>query len=430
MLLYYTNVVGLAAGSIATMFLLIRFWDAVADLVAGRLVDAKKPGRWGKFRPFVIWFALPLLLSNFVMFSANIIFPGMSQTQALVYAYITYALMGTLYSLVNIPYGSMAPAMTQRPKERAKLAAWRMYGANVTILMLSFVVAPQIKKYATDTPKLQTSLFITVAIFVALGLALYAWFVRNCKEQVYREIDSPSLLQSFKTAGKNKPLIILCVSSLMFLTGMIALGTLSAYYAMYVLGDANYIMWNTLAQTAATFLIASQIPRFVGSIGKRNAYLFLSMFTVAGGAVLAFMPPSVPLISVFGFFLLGVGIGGVNTVMWALEADTVEYGEWKTGVRTEGTSYALFSFTRKMGQALGGAVAGYGLALAAFNSAAAKAGEKPSLDTVHGIQLWTGGLVAGFSIIAVLIMVFYPLTDAKFAEIVEHIKQRREVQPV
>lgn len=116
--------------------------------------------------------------------------------------------------------------------------------------------------------------------------------------------------------------------------------------------------------------------------------------------------------------------------MWALEADTVEYGEWKTGVRTEGTTYALFSFTRKMGQALGGAVAGYGLALAAFNSAAAKAGEKPSLDTIHGIQLWTGGLVAGFSVIAIAIMVFYPLTDARFAEIVAHIKQRPEVQPV
>ena len=397
--------------------------------MAGRLVDAKKPGRWGKFRPFVVWFAVPLLLSNFAMFSANVFFPNMSQGQALLYAYVTYAVMGTLYSLVNIPYGSMAPAMTQQPQERARLATWRMYGANITMLMLSFVVAPQIKQFSTDTPKLQTSLFITVAIFVALGLALYIWFLRNCKEQVYRAVETPSLAESFRTAKKNKPLLVLCISSLMFLTGMIGLGTLSAYYALYVLNDASFIIYNSVAQTAATFLIASQIPRIVAAIGKRNAYNILSVFTVAGGVLLAFLPTSVPLVSVVAFFLLGIGIGGVNTVMWALEADTVEYGEWKTGVRTEGTTYAVFSFTRKMGQALGGAVAGYGLAIVAFNSVAAKAGEAPSLETVHGIQLWTGGLITAFSLIAIAIMVFYPLTDAKFAEIVEKIKQRQAEQP-
>jgi glucuronide carrier protein len=92
------------------------------------------------------------------------------------------------------------------------------------------------------------------------------------------------------------------------------------------------------------------------------------------GVILAFAPPSVPLIAVAGFFLLGIGLGGVNTLMWALEADTVEYGEWKTGIRTEGTTYALFSFTRKMGQAIGGAAGAYALGLVAFSSQAAKDG--------------------------------------------------------
>ena len=101
LLLYYTNVVGLEAAAIGTMFLLIRFWDAVADLVAGRAVDAKTPGRFGKFRPFILAFSLPLLLANVAIFSANIFFPGMGQTQGLIYAYISYAVMGTLYSLVN-----------------------------------------------------------------------------------------------------------------------------------------------------------------------------------------------------------------------------------------------------------------------------------------------------------------------------------------
>ena len=118
------------------------------------------------------------------IFSAKTFFPDISESQALIYAYVTYALMGTLYSLVNIPYGSIAPAMTQVPTERAKLASWRVWGSNLTILMLSFVVAPQIKKYAGDADGLQRSLFITTAIFVVLGMALYLWTVMNVKEQV------------------------------------------------------------------------------------------------------------------------------------------------------------------------------------------------------------------------------------------------------
>jgi glucuronide carrier protein len=425
LLLYYTNVVGLEAAAIGTMFLLIRFWDALADLVAGRLVDAKKPGRLGKFRPFILWFSLPLLLSSMAIFSANTFFPGMSAGQALLYAYITYAVMGTLYSLVNIPYGSIAPAMTQVPTERAALASWRVWGSNITILMLSFVVAPQIKRFTGDPEGLQRSLFITTAIFVVVGMALYLYTVANVKEQVIREVAAPTLKESANTLAKNKPLIWLCLGSLAFLTGLTALGTLAPYYAIYVLNDAQYIAWNAVAQAVGTFAVATFIPAIVRRLGKRNGYIVLGVVGVIAGVVLAFTPLSVPLIAVAGFLLLGIGMGGVNTLMWALEADTVEYGEWKTGIRTEGTTYALFSFTRKMGQAIGGAAGAYALGIVAFNSQWAKDGTPQTPETVAGIQLATGGLVAGFIVLSLLIMWFYPLTDKVFRQIVGEIAARR-----
>jgi glucuronide carrier protein len=118
-------------------------------------------------------------------------------------------------------------------------------------------------------------------------------------------------------------------------------------------------------------------------------------------------------------------MGGVNTLMWALEADTVEYGEWRTGIRTEGTTYALFSFTGKMGQAIGGAAGAYALGLVAFNSQWAKEGTPQTPETVAGIQLWTGGLVTGFIVLSLLIMWFYPLTDKVFRQIVGEIAARR-----
>jgi glucuronide carrier protein len=333
--------------------------------------------------------------------------------------------MGTLYSLVNIPYGSIAPAMTQVPTERAKLASFRVWGSNLTILMLSFVVAPQIKKFAGDAAGLQRSLFVTVAIFVVVGMALYIWTVMNVKEQVQRDVAAPTLKESFGTLGKNKPLIWLCLGSLAFLTGMTALQTLGAYYAIYVLGNATFIVYNSVAQTVGTLLIALFIPNVVRRLGKRNGYLILGSLGVIAGLGLAYSPTSTPALAVGSFFLLGIGMGGVNTLMWALEADTVEYGEWKTGVRTEGTTYALFSFTRKMGQALGGAAGAYALSYVAFNSAAAKAGEAQTADAIHGVQVGTGLLTGGFILLSLLIMSFYPLTDKKFREIVAEIAARR-----
>ena len=424
LLLYYTNVVGLQAAAIGTMFLLIRFYDAVADLVAGRLVDAKKPGRLGKFRPFILWFSLPLLLSSMAIFSANTIFPGMSATEALIYAYVTYALMGTFYSLVNIPYGSIAPAMTQVPTERAALASWRVWGSTITVLMLSFVVAPQIKRFSGDPAGLQQALFITTAIFVVVGMGLYLYTVATVKEQVQRDVAAPSMKESFGTLLKNKPLIWLCLGSLAFLTGLTAIGTLAAYYALYVLNDAQFIAWNAVAQAVGTFLIATFIPKIVRTMGKRNGYIALGSVGVVAGLLLAFAPGT-PVVSLIAFFLLGIGIGGVNTLMWALEADTVEYGEWKTGIRTEGTTYALFSFTRKMGQAIGGAAGAYALGIVAFDSLGAKNGTPQSADTIQGIQVWSGMLVVGFVLLSLAIMVFYPLTDKVYRQIVSEIAARR-----
>jgi len=131
------------------------------------------------------------------------------------------------------------------------------------------------------------------------------------------------------------------------------------------------------------------------------------------------------MVAVLAFFLLGVGTGGVNTLMWALEGDTVEYGEWRTGVRTEGTTYALFSFTRKMGQAMGGAAGAYALGWAAFNSKAAVDGTAQTAGTIQGIQLWSGGIVAAFMLISLAIMALYPLTEKVFREIVAEIAARR-----
>jgi glucuronide carrier protein len=415
LLLYYTDVAGISAAAVGTMFLVVRFWDAVTDLFAGRLVDRAQT-RWGKFRPFILFGSLPLLLMSVAVFSIP---TGLHGTgAALVWAYITYALLGLLYSLVNIPYGSLAAAMTQVPTERAKLATWRVYGSNLTILMLAFVVAPQIK----GSGNLQHSLTLTTLVFVVVGAALYLFTFSTAREQVQRDVPRVSLRQSFATLKTNRPLIMLCVSSLLFLTGMIAATTVGAFYARDVLGNANLFIYMTLVQTAGTFAIAAFIPSVVRTLGKKKGYLVLGLVAIIGGTGITLAPGSVPAVVLFFFFLFGIGVGGVNTLMWALEADTVEYGEWKTGVRTEGITYALFSFTRKMGQALGGSAAAFTLGLGGY---LAGKGVVQSESAKTAIKVAAGLLPAGFILLALALMLIYPLTERVFRDVVAEVAARR-----
>jgi glucuronide carrier protein len=418
LLLYYTDVVGITAAAAGTLFLVVRAWDAFADVFAGRVVD-RTMTRWGKFRPFFLFASLPLLLLSVATFTVP---GGLSHTGKLVYAYITYAALGFLYSLVNIPYGSLASAMTQLPQERAKLASFRLIGTAVTIIMLAFVVAPQIK----SSDDLQRSLTITTSVFVVVGFALYMLLFATARETVVRDVAQVSMRQSFGTLKSNRPLVMLCLSALAFLTAMFATQTVQAYYARDVLGDANYFIVLTVVSTGAMFIVAPFMPRVVRTIGKKNGYIAAGALAIIAGIGISASPPSVPALPIAFFALNGIALAAVNILMFALEADTVEYGEWKTGVRTEGTTYAMFSFTRKLGQAVGGAMAAYAIGLGGY-VAGSRSQSDQALDT---IRYTTGFLPAAFILIAIAIMYFYPLTEERFKQMVSETAERRTARAV
>src|ERR687898_3301636 len=152
LLYYYTDVAGLTAASVGTMFFIVRLWDAFADLLAGRLVD-RTMTRWGKFRPFIMFGAVPLLFMSFLTFRVPASF---DEGMKLIYAYATYAILGLVYSLVNIPYGSLASAVTQSVHERAKLVAARAFGAGIGGVVLTFIVGGFINELRGQKAQIQT----------------------------------------------------------------------------------------------------------------------------------------------------------------------------------------------------------------------------------------------------------------------------------
>lgn len=427
LILYYTNVIGISGAVIGTMFLVLRFVDAFTDLMMGRAIDAKQPGRMGKFRPIILWFFFPTLIVNWAMYAAAWIFPDQSTGFYTVYMYVTYFLMGSVfYTIVNISYGAMAPSLSQDPVERGKLAAFRMYGAAAMILALNWIIAPLIRRHEGDAVALQNSLALAIGVVSVVAAALYLFLIWGTREQVYRSPKPVTLRESFGALVTNRPLQILSLGSICLLTGMTVLSTLSAYIALYAQREATYIAINATAQTAALFIVGPLIPMIVRKLGKRLGLIIVSCFLYVGSAVLVLAPlDEVPILGTVAFFLMGLGVFGINTLMWALEADCVEYGEWRIGARTEGTTYAVFSFMRKMGQALGGFIGGWALLWAGFQAAEVAAGAPVSDTVAMNIVLWGTGAIAVSTLVGQLIMWFYPLTERRFAEIVEEISARR-----
>ncbi|MGC9666131.1 glycoside-pentoside-hexuronide (GPH):cation symporter [Planosporangium sp. 12N6] len=412
LLIYYTDVADIPAASVGTLFLLVRIWGGVADLLAGRMVD-RTSTRWGKFRPYLLFGSLPLLAIGVALFSVP---GGLSPTDKLVYAYVTYTLWGLLYSVVNIPYGSLAAAMTQDPDERSRLSSARVVSSNLTILALAAIVAPLIQ----TSMNLQRSLTTLTLIFLVVGFGLYLWCFFTTREQVQREEETVGLAESLRMIGRNRPLLLLSLSGLLFLGGMFTLQTLAVYYARDVLGSSGYYVVLTVAQTVGMIAAAALAPKAVESVGKKTVYILGGVVTVVGGIALTAAPGSVPVIGIGCFAVLGLGLGTINTIVWAMEADTVEYGEWRTGVRAEGTIYSVLSFTRKAGQGVGGAAAAYAIGLGGY---IAGARIQPG-GAITTIRLGAGALTAAFVALATLVILPYPITEKVLRGMVTDLAQR------
>lgn len=414
LLVYYTDVAGIGAAAAGTLLLVVRVFDAFSDVFAGRIVDKTYSKRLGKFRPFIMFGSVPLLLLSAAAFSI----PQIGETGMLLYAYLTYAALGLAYSLVNIPYGSLAGAMTPSGTERAKLASARTIGAALVGAFLGIFIAPTIVPGAN----LQVMFTTMTLIFVVIGTALYLFTAFTTKERVKRDVQHVSMKQSFATLKGNKPLLLLCLSSFVFLTGMLAFSTVELYYLRDVLHALPLYAVLSIVQLVLTFGLAAVVPSLVRRFGKRNSYIGAGVVSIIGGVIVFLAPPTNIALAAAGLVLSMVGILLVNMLVWALEADTVEYGEWKTGVRTEGITYALFSFTRKTGQAVGGALAAYALAVGGY----AASTTTQSASAMWGIRAAEGLIPAVTALIAIAIMAIYPLTDKRHKEIVAEIAERRE----
>ncbi|MDQ3880275.1 MAG: glycoside-pentoside-hexuronide (GPH):cation symporter [Chloroflexota bacterium] len=412
-LIYYTDVAGITAAAAGSLLLIVRVGGGVTDLLAGRSVDATST-RFGKFRPYLLFGSVPLLALLVAVFSIP---AGLSDGGKLAWAFVSYAVFSLAYSFVNIPYGSLAAAMTQEPDARAKLSSARAVAASLTILLIAAVVSPQIE----GSDDLQRSLTITTVAFAGIGLVLYLWCFASSREAVQRPVAKIGLHETAEMIRHNRPLVLLCVSSLLFLAGMFCLSTVAVYYARDVLGSADLYILMTLVQTVAMVGAAALVPRVVAAVGKKRTYVVAGAVAAVSAVAFALAPGSVPAIGIASYGILGLGLGAINALIFALQADTVEYGEWRSGVRAEGASYSVLSFMRKAGQGIGGAAAAYTIGLGGYVSGTAVQSDA----AVTSIRV-AAGIVPAFAVAAAAaVMLAYPLTEESFRRLVRDLATRR-----
>ena len=412
---YMTEIVGLSAGIAGAIYGITKIWAGVADLIAGQTVDRINT-RWGRLRPWLLFGSTPLVIAFVLLFSVP---SGLSPTMALVWILLFDALFQLFYSFTNIPYGSLSSAMTQNPVDRSKLAGARSIAGAVTGVGLTFLVAPQFKDTTADNIRMHFTL-IMIALAV-LAVILYVICFLNSRETVPRGQGEISFRRTFAMLPQNKPLLILCSAAFFLLGAIFTANAIGMYVSLYIVGGASYMPWLMLASTIGTIGIASLVPTITVRFGKRNGYVLSGLVLLAGYALVFFMPENFLIVALMAWLLIGIGTGGTNALMFSMQPDTVDYGEYVAGIRSEGGSYSILSFIRECGQGLGGWLGLFVMGAFGYVSGA----EAQTARAIDGIHMAAGLVPAVMALIAIGIMLAYPLTLDEHARVIETLNERR-----
>ncbi len=368
--MFYTDCLHIPLASITMLMLVARIWDAINDPMWGGFIDSRRPTKYGRFRPYVMGASIPLAISAVLMF---VKIPGLSPSGYLVFAYITYILYGMMYTGVNIPFGSLASVITDDPAERSALSVWRSVGAGFgnipSMIVLPMVVYTTVTLADGTTAKAldPNKMTVAVACIAVLSVLIYWLHFKGTKERIVvldkdiPENGQPAKMHVFRTVGdllKNPPFIFLCLVSMLLIA-----------FQMYTQTTYNYLFKNYYQKpglyglvTVCTYVPMAMFLPVVGKLVRKWGKKELCSFGLLLSAIISFVMYAIgftPLAAnstVFMalLFLSSAGQTFLILEVWALVMDVIDYHENKTGRREEGTSYAVYSFTRKLGQTLAG----------------------------------------------------------------------------
>ena len=425
---FYTDVVGISAGAVGTIMMLARLTDAVTDVTMGRLCDRSRvvPGV-GRFKPWIKRMCVPVALSSFLMYLGGIV--AWPYAARVLYLLVTYILWSSVfYTAINIPYGSMASAISAEPGDRQSLSTFRTMGGMLAGTVIG-VVLPLIAYQKRDGVETLVGSRVTLAagVFSLLAIVCYLLCYALTQERVVREAQvraEVSVREMIRGALHNRALVSIIVGSVLLLLAQLTMQNMAGYvYPEYY----N----NAAAQSASTLLMMvsmSVAAIAVKPLSERFGKAELSAAASAAAAVICGVTYALRPANVWAYVglqtLNWLGLGLFSMVTWALITDVIDDAELRTGVREDGSVYALYSFARKLGQAVSAGLSGWLLTLTGYVPGAGGSQTPEVLHGIFAISTLVPGV--GFALLALVLALWYPLHKKQVDENVARLRSRHE----
>ncbi len=425
LLYYYTDVFGLAPAAVGTMFLVTKAIDALSDPAMGVIAD-RTDTRWGKYRPYLLLMAVPYGLLGYAMFLG----PDLSQTGKLVYAYITYSLMMLAYTAINIPYSALMGVISPSSDERVRVSAYRFVCAFGAAWLIGSFVTPL--KNTLGGGDEAEGFRLTMMLFAVASIALFWLTFASTRERVRAPAIESDLKAELRALVRNLPWVALFVSGIFSLMQVaVRNGGLLYYFKYYVGDDGARVFW--IFDLTAIFMSLGTLAMILGvamtgpltrRFEKRDLMIALTVLSAALSGLFFFLAPDQFWLMVAVNCVAAVVSGPIAPLVFAMNADCADYGEWRSGRRTTGLIYSGGGFAAKMGLAVGAGLAGYILSLFGFVA------NQPQTDTaLLGIRLMFSLVPAVLSLVGAAAILFYRLDRDQVERIETDLARRHGAAP-
>ena len=426
---FYTDVMGVSAAVVGTIMMLARFVDAFTDVTMGRICDRSKVTPNGKFKPWILRMCVPVALASFLMYQSGL--SGLPTGVKIVYLAITYLLWGSFtYTGINIPYGSMASAISADAGDRQSLSTFRTMGGMLAGMVIG-VGLPLIAYEKIDGKETLIGSKVTLAagIFSILAIVCYLLCYKLVTERVVvestQEGKGTSVGQMLKNAVKNRALISIVVASIVMLLAQLTMQNMAAYIFPDYYNNAAAQSASTMMMMVGMIVAAAIAKPLANKFGKAEVSVVSNLFAAIVMVVLWIIRPESVWVYCGLQMLCWLGLGVFSMVCWALITDVIDYSEIKNGVREDGSVYALYSFARKLGQALAAGLSGWLLTAIGYSSEAAAEGMVQTDSVLSGIyNISTLIPAVGFGLLAAVLWFWYPLHKKQVDANIEFLKEK------
>lgn len=422
--IFYSDVYELSLTQTATLMFVTRIWDTVSDPMMGVIADRTET-RWGKYRPYLLWFAVPFAIAGVLLFTT----PNWSENGKLIWAYCTYILMMTVYTGINVPYASMLGVITDNSDEKTVFSSYRMFFAYAGSFIALFAWEPLCNIFESMTDSVTTGWQYAMVVLASMCIVLFLLSFFMTKEHI--SVKPTKLGNDFLSLLSNLPWWMLTMGSVCTNLFNTVRGSTVAYYFKYYIGEeANIDLgFTAFIFFAGLFLAVGEVCNMLGVVlavplskkmGKKTTFILSALVLIVFSIMFFYVPcTNLGFITMLSLqIIISIFTGVVSPLVWSMYADVADYARWKHGAHCTGLIFSSGSFAQK----LGGAVAGSAVLMVLDAFGLVPNATFQTSEALMGLRITISWIPAGIALVMAIIFMLYPLSKHKMEDIAYELK--------